>query len=1490
MQRLVQKQNNENNQFELRIIDSPERRNGTMVQKMPDLKNSLGICVGASTVSAVKVALGAPPDTEHKPFHPEPLRVLAKVVSPHEGDPQHTLAETLKKIDMSGVTKVAATGRNFRHLLNLPTICEPEAVEHAFRRTKPSDIQCPAVICAGGETFMVYQLNPHGRITNVCTGNKCAAGTGEFFLQQLARLGTTLAEASRWTAQVPPYPVSGRCSVFCKSDCTHATNKGISKARVAAGLGQMMANKILELLKGIDCRNLMLTGGASQNQMMVRYLQEAIPGLIIPAEAPYFEALGAALWAYGQPDIHLPDMETLFIQQQQQFEKLPPLAQSMSRVEFKTIVRDTVTPEDICILGLDVGSTTTKAVLLRQPDNALLASVYLRTEGDPVGASRACYQAVTEQIEAQIGSARPRIIGLGVCGSGRHIAGLHAMTEGVINEITAHAAAALFFDPRVDTIFEIGGQDAKYTHISNKVPADYAMNEACSAGTGSFLEESAWETMAIPMTAIADQAMAAKTPPNFSDQCAAFIASDIKNAIHTGLARNDIVAGLVYSICMNYNNRVKGNRPVGSKIFMQGGVCYNHAVPLAMAALIEKQIVVPPEPGLMGAFGVALEIQKRIKDGLLAPGSFCMDELAQRTAEFGKTFICKGGKDQCDRRCNISRIRINSRTYPFGGACNRYENLRKGDRPGSFGMNLVRHRQELIFGKYAPQPADTGHPTFRGHVGINRSFLVNTYYPLYANFFSALGFNTVLPDKADQKGKDQRNAPFCFPAELAHGFFHRLITQPGTLNYIFLPHFKSLPTVNGEHTSQVCPLVQGEPFYLQAAFGDQLSHLKKQGVTVLNPLIDMNKGPAGAQKPLVAMARQMGISRMDAIEAFAYAKSKMEDCHAEMLEMGHKAIDKLEKQPETIGMVLFARPYSGYAAEAHMGIPDKFASRGILVLPLDFLDFAAQQSFPSMYWGMGQRIMMAARKIKSHPQLFGTYITNFSCGPDSFTINYFRNIMGNKPSLTLELDSHSADAGIETRIDAFLDIVQAHRKLQPAVTPISPQDRYQPASAVLDNGSVRIRTSHGRDLSLADPRVTLLFPSMGKIGTEALAAAFRSAGVKAAPLPPSTEAIWKIGRGYTSCKECLPLILTTGSLMHYIQTQKSDDEVVVYFMPNGSGPCRFGQYHVFMKDLIRKHKIQDVAVFSLSSDVGYDGLPRSIHRRGWWALVASDVFEDIRAMLLANAKNVDAALALFETQFQHTLCALETGHLKTLLKTLRQAALQLSGIGLLRPPQAVPRITLAGEIFVRRDGLSRQYITEYLAAKGFAAVCAPVAEWLLYSDYIIDQGITDIPRKGLKNRFKARIKSHVMRQDEQRIKKVLAASGLVHTAPIDIEAIVNAAGPHISPHLSGEAILTVGSSIRETASETCGAIVIGPFGCMPNRLSEAILVEVMKGGVEADKTPSTGRRQTETGDTHDVPFLAIESDGAPFPQQIHAKLEAFCLRAHRLHQYRHLKS
>jgi len=911
---------------------------------MSGTTSALGICLGASTLSVAHLENAS----SENPSSASP-RIVTHKEYPHGGNPKAMLKRVFEEFDPDRYDRIAVTGRRFRHFVNLSTVSEPEAVEYAYAYLKPPGLICPAVVSAGGETFMVYVLNKNGEISNVLTGNKCASGTGEFFLQQLRRMGVSLDQAAQWSAHETPYAVSGRCSVFCKSDCTHAINKGIPKSRVTAGLCRMMANKVLELLKKVERKNIMIVGGSSRNRMMIHYLQAEIDHLIVPDQAPYFEALGAALWALQHPTRKFSKTAGLLREQTASFDILPCLKNYRERVTFKELAVQRPEPGDVCILGLDVGSTTTKAVLMRVSDNAMLASIYLLTSGDPVGASRKCYREIADQVKAQVDLSGISIIGLGVCGSGRQIAGLHALTDGIINEIIAHATAAVYFDPQVDTIFEIGGQDAKYTYITAGVPSDYAMNEACSAGTGSFLEESAYETLGVRVADIADIALEGGHPPNFNDQCAAFIASDIKTAIHEGIEHADILAGLVYSICMNYTNRVKGNRPVGEKVFMQGGVCYNRAIPMAMAGLCGKPIVVPPEPGLMGAYGVALEVKKRIELGLMAEKSFDLLKLAGREVSYGKPFICKGGKEKCDRGCEISVIKLDGKSYPFGGACNRYYNLRfKLDYDVSR-LDMVKLREQFIFERF--QPAGLKNP--KGRVAVNKSFLTNSFYPLYSTFFSGLGFETVYPRTPSQEGIDRRNAAFCHPAELAHGFFHPLLKASPAPDFLFLPHIRSIPVQNGQKNSQLCPFVQAEPYYLQTAFKEDLAAVKKQGTRVLSPFIDMREGFADAENAFLQTALQMGCSRHTATAAFQKAMARQQECQTEMRRTGAELLKTLEANPEKTAVVIFGRSYNAMVGEAHMGIPHKLASRGVLVIPFDFLPYDQEPAKRHMYWAMG---------------------------------------------------------------------------------------------------------------------------------------------------------------------------------------------------------------------------------------------------------------------------------------------------------------------------------------------------------------------------------------------------------------------------------------------------------------------------------------------------------------------------------------------------------
>ena len=1398
----------------------------------------------------------------------------------HHGNPQQLFESTIATLPMQEYDKVAVTGRKFRHLVNLTSIPEPEAVEKAFLHTNGHGRQVQAIVSAGSETFMLYHLGRDGRISSVHAGNKCASGTGEFFLQQINRIGIGLEDAVRLARSEEPYKVSGRCSVFCKSDCTHATNKGVPKERVTAGLCLMMAGKIMELVKKVSSDNVMIIGGCARNDVMIDHLRKDVPHVVIPEEAPYFEALGCALWALENDTAPLPDMQSLFRPDRETFFHLPPLKDAEAMVDFKSVPRGQAREGDRCILGLDVGSTTTKAVLVRVDDDRIIASDYLRTNGDPVGASRSCYRSLL----AQLGDLADRIsvVGLGVTGSGRQIAGFHAMTDGIINEIIAHATGAVYFDREVDTIFEIGGQDAKYTHITNGVPSDYAMNEACSAGTGSFLEEAAKETLNIGMEQIAPIALKGNNPPNFNDQCAAFISSDIKNAFHEGISMEDIVAGLVYSICMNYNNRVKGNRTMGRKVFMQGGVCYNRAVPLAMATLTGKRIIVPPDPGLIGAFGVALEVKNRQALGLLKAGDFSLKTLMDREIEYGEPFICDGGKEKCDRRCEVARLRIDGKTYPFGGACNRWYNLRARISIDEENLNLVARYERMIF----PRPSTEASPPVASAptIGINKSFFTNTYFPLYRTFFEKLGFEVVLPEVMQREGIDLKGAEFCYPAEIAHGYLFDLLRK--NPDYLFLPQIKGDYVEQGLRDSVTCPLSQGEPFYLASAYksNETYKRLKEKG-RILNPVIDFSEGYPRAEKDFIGLAGLLGVKKRKAAQAYREALDAQKRIFTELGDMGMEALKAVESDPDAFAVVIFGRPYNALVSEAHKGIPNKLASRGIRVIPLNALPPAEKAAKDHMYWSAGQRILNAATQVEKHPQLFGCYITNFSCGPDSFLIGYFREMMGAKPSLTLELDNHVADAGLETRIEAFIDIIKRYRELEKEKKIVHSSKPFTPARIeVVKELGVYVDSS-GAKRPLTDPRVHIIIPSMGRFLSEAAAACFRSLGMNASALPPADDEILKLGRGHSSCKECLPLIITTGSFLRHVKERGAEEEKIVYFMPTASGPCRYGQYSVFLTDLIRRLRIPDAALLSPTAEDSYSGFGgQTLALALWNGSIVASLFEEMYATLLANALLPAEAKMLFEKEWGLALHLLEkTPDLKLLGKALEKVAQRLKAIPVKRELADTPVVLLAGEIFVRHDGISRQYLVEELARRGFASRVSTVMEWIYYTDWCVKEGVA----KGevtAKDRLALLLRSRVMKKREKLFRGILSESKLCGGKLEDVDHIMKHTGHLINPALAGEAILTVGAVLHEIVDHCCGAVAIGPFGCMPNRLAESILTREMN----IEGKTNAGSKNTHlselTDKINDLPFLAIESDGNRFPQIITAKLEAFLLQAGRLHE------
>ncbi len=1417
------------------------------------MKN-MGVCLGSTNISIVTLEKNNGNITE----------IDNKVIS-HEGNPRAVIESLIDNKVLENIDNIIFTGRQMRSFVKASSISEPEAIEVAYQNSelKPNNIQ--VIVSAGGEMLVVYKLDKKGKIIDLFSGNKCASGTGEFFLQQLKRMDTPIEKAIEMADRENPYKVSGRCSVFCKSDCTHALNKGSGKEKIIAGLCEMMAGKVMELIKTTQINEIMVIGGLSGNTTMLHYLEKDVEKIHIPQNSKYFEAYGAALWGFENDCIKIKNSKDIFEENVTSFAILPELSKYEDMVEFKTIEISEAVEGERSILGIDVGSTTTKAVLLATKDNKVIANCYLRTNGDPVGAARECYKKIMEATKVSV-----KVIGLGVTGSGRSVVGLHAATDGIINEIIAHATAAAFFDKEVDTIFEIGGQDAKYTYLTNGAPSDYAMNEACSAGTGSFLEESAYESLGIETKDIGDFAMLGVNPPNFSEQCSAFISSDIKRAIQEGMTKEDITAGLVYSICLNYVNRVKGNRSVGKKIFMQGGVCYNKSIPIAMAALTGKKIIVPPEPGLMGAFGVALDIKNKLNLGLLEEKEFDLSELLEREVEYLNPFVCSGGIEKCDLKCKISRIEMNGKVYPFGGACNKYtahkantEIIDKNE------FDYVAVREKLLFEKYGREFLKEPIEEVNKKVGLNNSLLMNTLFPLYYNFFSAMGFEVVLSDNIEKEGIDKKGAAFCYPVEIAHGMMENLVKKD--LDFYFLPHVKSLPIKEGG-VSVTCPFVQGEAYYLKSAF-DELTD-----TNLIDDFFEFNKGYDKEIKKFINIGKRLGISENKAKAAYEKGVEAQLAYHKECHTLGKELLEMIENSDDKYGVIVFGRPYNAFARVANMGIPSKFASKGRYTIPVDFLPYKEEELEGNMYWAMGRIILKGAQIVKKSDKLFGAFISNFSCGPDSFVIGDFRKIMGDKPSLTLELDSHTADAGVDTRIEAFLDIVKSYCEMKNSVEKV--KNTYKQATTVYENKKLYVIDSNGNKYDLRDKKVKVVFPAMGKIGNRFVAAAMKYRGINTVAMDEPQKEELSMGKNVSLCKECMPLMLTTGTLMKYLKDRETKDEIVLYFMPETSGPCRFGQYKSFINTFIEKEKIENVAVLSLSADNGYAGLGKRFSLRTWQGIVIDEVLEEIYGNLLVLAKDKKKSIEIYNKVVNEIVESLSKDSWSIVKKVIEKGVEKLSEIEVKHHIKNAKKIALVGEIYVRRDSFSKRDLVEKMAEKDVVVKVAPALEWIHYCDYLVKNRISTSSTE--RDKYRTLFIGWFKEYYEKTIKNAFGKLEFYEPHIINIEKVIKNSEGLISEKLTGEAILTVGAAINEIVDEVSGVINIGPFGCMPSRIAEAVLNEKLE-DKKMELSANNPKVMEILKEFEHLPFMSIEVDGSPFSQLVEAKLESFLLQVDRVH-------
>ncbi len=1400
---------------------------------------SLGINIGSSSLKIVLL---------------EDSGIVWSEVILHEGNFYAAVEQILNNHEIDQNTKALVTGTEGRFLFNINNVIEPLCIEAALNQT---EAEVDAVVTMGGEDLIVYTINNDNRIVNNFSGSKCASGTGEFFKQQLGRMDMSLEDVEFVPDSSTVHPLSARCSVFMKSDCTHKLNKNeATKEDIVVSLSDVMATKVIDFLKRakIEKGNVLLTGGTTKNRHIVRFIRDKAPGInfIIPEEAPYFEAYGAAVLAQESGSI-LPEVSDLMKINKIRFDSYDDLKKVTDLVTYFESSPGKIKAGHEYILGIDGGSTTTKACLIDIETDEIVASHYGRTHGDPIKSLKTCLIEIKKKIRKDIGDGEINISLASTTGSSREILGVFIESPGVYNEIIAHAVGTTFFDEEVDTIFEIGGQDAKYVLLKNKVPIDYAMNEACSAGTGSFLEESAHGDLNIQHAfEIADIALSSESALKFGEHCSAFINSDIRKAIQQGATRESITGGIVTSIVSNYLNRVVGNRTLGNKIFLQGGVAKNRAVPLAFALLLDKQILVPPSPELMGAFGVGLLAKEKFNTNLLEKSSFNLDALISQEIVYERVFTCKS----CENNCPIQVLNVNDHKYMFGGRCSKYTNTKSKADPSLEVFDYVKKRSELLFVECAPDESSFV-SRYDFTVGIPRAFSVHTMYPLYSWFFHSLGIKTVLSDTIAHEGVARVESSYCYPAEIAHGAVQDIWNKG--CDYVFIPHFRDMDSYEKDVHANFCPITQSLPYYIKKAFPD----IPEERILAL--VVSFKFGKAKAMEYFVQMGDQMGIPQEEIEAAFNTAFEKQNEYFEKSSAMGRKALEEARKAERPV-IALLGRPYNAFTREANMGIPRKFTSRGYSVIPYDILPFEGNEIDDNMYWYYGQQDMKTATMLKDEPNIYVTWITNFSCAPDSFMLHYVKWIMGTKPFLILEFDSHSADAGIDTRVEAFLDIIDGYRSKKDELD----ETRYDNGLRFINNGNDEIHildTINNKKIEVKNnPRVKLLLSNMGDLSAQMMAAAINAIGYQAEALAVADRETLHIARSHTSGKECVPSHLVLGSALKYFASENyRKDEIYLLFVPITTGPCRTGQYFVFYENLFRDLGLENVVVFTLSADNSYTELGPGFSKTLWRSAVIADYMKDIQNSLRACALDPEAAMKEYKVLWQQLLGEAENGFRST-KPALKKIAAGISKIPLKQKMKDTPRVLIVGEIYVRRDDFAVDDLVDLFSRKGIIAKVSGVGEWIHYLDFVRKYDLTKrlklLPlwKRPFSSEFRQLIVLKIEKAWKHRVEKMvkdgLKEAALIPETPHDMDIIMNNTSSHFVSHeLNSEIAVSTGVAATAMEHGYSGVVNIAPFACLIGRVIEGLY------------TPWARDRK--------YPIISVEIDGNQLPPNLISKLNIF---------------
>jgi len=1362
--------------------------------EIPENTIAVGIDVGSLFFKVV----GLGPDGEAAFHHKEAPR----------GDAREALRRFLalpflgnRRIGVSGPAAHDASYNAYD-----PLVCLHSAVRTRFPAARN-------ILEVGASHLALIRLDDDGRIASIHRNSLCASGTGSFLDAQAARMGIDYHQEGCPARYDDPPSIATRCAVFAKSDLIYRQQEGVSKEALWSGLCRGLAASLIHALtRGRPLEGLtVLCGGVALNETLVGWLGQSLgeaPGLnelVVMPHPEFTVAYGAALLA--QNGGSKPSMDSPFADITGTWKKRPGLRLVRSRYLESTALRTEKDHEgnEVTIhrrpgsppaagivdvhLGVDIGSTSTKLVLV-DADRRILLDIYRPTGADPIAAVWKLFNAVEEVSRGE--GLRFNVRGAATTGSGRKLIGTLIGADLIINEISAHVAGAAHLDPAVETIFEIGGQDAKYMSVKNGGIVDANMNYVCAAGTGSFIEEQAAK-LGYAVDEIGEAALGT-SPPYTSTRCTVFMEQDILDLLNQGVSRREAAGAVMYSVIDNYLEQVVGRRPVNrQRVFFQGATARNRGLVAAIEGILGVEVVVSPFCHVLGAFGAALQAMQQVNG----------DHSRFRGFDLGKRSIVIEEETcgLCGNGCRLSRaIMEGEPDRPvWGMKCGREEKDAKRKELAEF--SLFQKTIRLNAGKDGSEVPSASRPVVR----LPRALTMHSDFVFWRAFFEALGISARLGPASSRRslglGRAISGPDFCLPLKAAVGQAAALLDEKNE-DPIFIPFVLADYASPQFSQSRLCPYVEVLPALVRTALGGNGPDLRR----LLSPLVDFRlPDRLNAQSLATALSPVFSIRPDDAERALRRAHEARRRLEETFVAEGLEALRRIREGGRP-AVAVVGRPYSTMDAELNQDVPRTIARFGLETIPMTCLAGAAddlQGEFRNLFWSYGQRILSALCQIARTDGLYAVFLSNFGCGPDSFLLSYAEAVMGDKPFLILEIDEHGASGGYETRIEAWIEVIRRdwERKHQH-------RGRRQPLE----------EPSSASDLG----KRTLWFPQMHPVGNRFFVSAFRSEGYDARTLPLEDASTFSLGKKWTRGAECLPMSLTLGAFLNQLESDRrsggNHDKPPALFLPTSTGPCRFGQYRTLDRLIFERLDMDDIPILSPGAHNAYYGLPGRLRRRAWGGICGGDALFKMRCRILPYEITPGDTEDTLERWSRKAEVLIESNRMRW-ASFLAAAMADFLKIPVRREPR--PLVGIVGEIYVRCNPFANSGVVNAVERLGGEAWLSPVSEWIVYTAWVeryLARKRKTGPLKSLPLALKWRYLTGTERAMLRRLGPLLG-----DRMEPSMEDIIRAGGPLLPQEFQGESIVTLGRAILFGEQGADLVINCAPFGCMHGNITSAVL-------------------------------------------------------------------